>query len=238
MTKLDARRIQRSIKIAAFLLTLATGLGIYLLIFNTSIFSGDKSENLSTDPLGGPIEVQPTTKISPDSNRYLTGEGDYTFIEYIDLACNVCALQHNTIKTLRDQFAGKISFGIKHFPINVHPTSRQRAIAAECAGRQDKFLEFVDAAFALPDLTQDPTDELSTIAISLQLNSDDFNSCLVDSTVVDQITTDASEAMATAAKGVPHSILIDNSNGDLVATFEGRLTDVQFTTQLERLISQ
>lgn len=73
-------------------------------------------------------------------------------IEFGDLECPACAAFH--LRTLRDvkaEFGNQVDFRFVHWPLARHRFARPAAEAAECAARQGRFSEFLDAVFPRQD---------------------------------------------------------------------------------------
>lgn len=69
-------------------------------------------------------------------------------IEFADFECPFCANFHNTIKTVQEQFPGKIALTFIHFPLPGHRFAEPAARAAECAATQGRFEAMHDELFA------------------------------------------------------------------------------------------
>jgi protein-disulfide isomerase len=73
-------------------------------------------------------------------------------IEFVDLECPVCKVAHvGSIEPVRRRYGSRLSVSYVHFPIARHRFARISAQAAECAGDQGQFGDFLDAAFAKQD---------------------------------------------------------------------------------------
>lgn len=178
------------------------------------------------------------SSIDPKSIRYTKGSGSLTFIEYTDLECPYCKDFHPEISTLAEKYSGKVAFTTKHFPLNRHPKAEREAGAAECAGRQGKFFEYMDEIFAVTpsnNLLEDA--ELFTAAEKLGLNMTDFRSCVDSEGYLEVVAADAIEAQAVGATGTPFSILID-ADGNILTRFKGVLNATQLSQALDQFLAQ
>ncbi len=231
------KKIQSLIKKIPHKETLFILIGIaiisYLLFINTATEDTNIVTPITTVNDTNIVDSEEISTIPPSSVRYVEGTGDWIFIEYMNLECTSCAGQHERINTLQDEFTNRIRFGIKHFPINTQKTSKDRAVAAECAGSQGQFIPFIEKAFALEDKKKDPTEDMKKIAEEIGLDMDAFTSCTANETTLDIVANDAIEALGTRAQGVPHAVLIDET-GSIIATFEGALNTTQLRNQLNR----
>jgi protein-disulfide isomerase len=70
-------------------------------------------------------------------------------VEYGDYECTRCKSAAPAVKMLLDDYADKVRFVFRHFPLeDAHPHALAAAEAAECAGEQGKFWEMSDLLFA------------------------------------------------------------------------------------------
>jgi protein-disulfide isomerase len=100
-----------------------------------------------------------------------------TIIEFSDYQCPFCARVTPTLAKIREDYAGRVKFIWKDFPLTqIHPQAFKAAEAAHCAGDQDKYWEFHDRLFANQQALQ--LDALKKHAAELGLNAASFGSCL------------------------------------------------------------
>ena len=69
-------------------------------------------------------------------------------IEFADFECPFCARFHDTIKTVQQEYPGKIAVSFVHFPLPGHRFAQPAARVAECAGEQGRFEAMQDRLFA------------------------------------------------------------------------------------------
>lgn len=66
------------------------------------------------------------------------GSSGTTFTEFLDFECESCRAAYPLIEQLRRQYAGKITFEIRYFPLDAHHNSRNAAAAVEAAHQQGR----------------------------------------------------------------------------------------------------
>jgi len=72
--------------------------------------------------------------------------------EFGDLECPACAAFHlRTLREVKAEFGSQLDFRFVHWPLVRHRFARPAAEAAECAARQGRFPEFLDAVFSRQD---------------------------------------------------------------------------------------
>jgi len=112
-----------------------------------------KSDAPSTSTNTDPKIVTSADHVRGDKNAPVT------LIEYGDLQCPACGAFYPIIKTLEANYAGKVRFVFRHFPLSqIHPNALAAARAAEAAGMQGKFFEMHDKLYE----TQSSWGELTT----------------------------------------------------------------------------
>lgn len=65
-----------------------------------------------------------------------------TIVEYSDYQCPYCRRAHPTIERVMQEYAGKVRFVYRDYPLNFHPRAVPASVAARCAGEQNKFWDY------------------------------------------------------------------------------------------------
>ncbi len=89
-----------------------------------------------------------TNFVGPDTAKLF-------IVEFTDLQCPACKIFHETMKELVATYPNQITWAIRHFPLDEYQGAEPAARAAQAAGNQGKFWEFVDMVFQNPDKTQE-----------------------------------------------------------------------------------
>jgi protein-disulfide isomerase len=74
-------------------------------------------------------------------------DGKVTLVEFLDFECEACGAFYPYVEQFRQDYAGKVTFVTRYFPIPAHQNSRNAAIAVEAAAQQDKFEEMYQMMF-------------------------------------------------------------------------------------------
>ncbi|WP_424186663.1 DsbA family protein [Actinokineospora sp. G85] len=85
----------------------------------------------------------------PGSHTLSQVAGDkVTVVEFLDFQCPACASFYTNItKKLEQDYAGRITFVPRHFPLQSHPLAVPAALAAEAAGKQGKYAQMYHALY-------------------------------------------------------------------------------------------
>jgi len=95
-------------------------------------------------------------------------------IEFSDFQCPACKASLPIINEILNE--QNVVFYYRNFPLTIHENSFIAAEAAECANEQGKFWQYHDILFE----NQNKLDKesLKLYAIQIELNKEQFNSCL------------------------------------------------------------
>jgi len=157
-------------------------------------------------------DTQPI-KISTDDDP-IRGNKDapVTIVEFSDFQCPFCARFHTqTLPLILEQYinTGKVKLVYRDFPLqNSHPNAMAAAVAAECAHEQDKYWEYHDTLFENQGVWN-KANSTSTISIfenfatELELNQEQFNTCLNSGKYVSEINNDLRDGRDYGVTGTP-----------------------------------
>lgn len=139
------------------------------------------------------------------------GESDakVTMVEFTDYQCPFCARYFSdTMSQIKQNFVdtGKIRYVLRDLPLSFHPNAKPAALAARCAGDQEKYMEMHDALYTSQDSwanLSDPKENFVKLATDLGLNVGTFTSCYDDGKYNDEIDADLALANKVGASGTP-----------------------------------
>ena len=129
-------------------------------------------------------------------------------VEYADLQCPACRSFHPVIKKILQEYGQNISLEFKQFPLSMHKNAFLAAQASECANDQDKFIEFVDIAYARQDeFDNKKSNNVASNAFkdfAKQLGLDEtFNDCLDSGVKSSVVRFELAEANQLGLSGTP-----------------------------------
>lgn len=147
MSKRPPKKTRKPIKVkrglsANLMLTIGVvviAVGIIVAAILVAGGKNEKADHVSADILR-----------KPDSNTLTQApDNKVTVVEFLDYQCPACAQYYKNItRKLEDDYAGKITFVTRNFPIQqVHPLAAPAARAAEAAGIQGKYKEMYHALY-------------------------------------------------------------------------------------------
>jgi len=207
-----------------FLLIILGGLFYY---FNNSLMRKINNKTQSSDDIGQDIsgEVENIKQINKDiinsvskeriGNVKKISEGDYILgdigapiqlIVYDDMDSDFSVDYDDSLREASDYFGEKVVIAFRNFPMRSHSDSLVKAMAAECAGEQGKFLEMRD--FILRGEYLDISDDIFLESLE-NFDSNEFKSCLEENRYLEKIQSDIDEATALSVIGAPTTFLND-----------------------------
>jgi protein-disulfide isomerase len=103
--------------------------------------------------------------------------------EFSDFECPYCRQMQPDVQRLKAEYAGKIKWVFRNFPLDFHAQAMPSHIAASCAGKQSKYFEFQSRIFAIPyngrQLDMSPA-QLKNVAQGIGLNIPAYEQCFAD----------------------------------------------------------
>ena len=128
------------------------------------------------------------------------------FLEYGDFQCPACAAYNPILMTLKEEYAGKIEFAYKHFPLKQHKNAEPSAYAAEAARNQGKFWEMDILLFSGQNEwanSEKPLEIFKKYAQSLDLNIDTFVADYNSSEIKKKVSSEYAEGVGLGVNSTP-----------------------------------
>jgi protein-disulfide isomerase len=123
-----------------------------------------------------------------------------TLVEFADYECPYCQKVAEDVKRLQADYAGKVAFSYKDFPLPMHARAEKAAEASRCALKQGKFWEFHDELFHSHELD---VDQLKAQARALKLDDAAFDKCLDSGEEAAAVERDRKEGLRLGINGTP-----------------------------------
>ena len=164
-------------------------------------------------PAPAPAPEQPSGPVDvPLGDAYAIGDPNapITIIEYTDFQCPFCSRHfEQTFPLIIENYVdtGIVYYVFKDFPLTqIHPQAVMAANAARCAGEQDAYLPMHDALFrnqAAWNGRNDADTIFTQYATEMGLVSEQFATCLANSTYEDSIMAELNEGASFGVNGTP-----------------------------------
>jgi formate-nitrite transporter family protein len=123
-------------------------------------------------------------------------------VMYGDFQCPYCAAAYPIVRRIRDQLAGRLLFGFRHFPLrDIHPDAERAAEAAEAAADQGAFWQMHDRMYESNGALS--RDDLIGYTAELGLDSDRVAVELDASAHAARVRRDVDNGLASGVTGTP-----------------------------------
>jgi protein-disulfide isomerase len=162
-------------------------------------------------------------------------------IEFSDFQCPYCAaFVHGTMPELERTYivSGQVLFAFRHLPlVDIHPRALMAAESATCAGRQGRFWQMHDRQFA--ESARLDEESLLAYAAEIDLNVEDFSSCLTAKATEGVIQQEASAAARLLGRAGTPTFLVGRLQPDASVIVTDRIDGTRdfsaFREVIERL---
>ena len=188
----------------AFSFLLTTVILAILLSQSIGIQGGAVSLSAPSAQAGKMPPPQAPAKIN-ETNQDYRGQANapVTITEYADFFCHFCKKSHATTKQVLQNYAGRVKYVFKNFPLSGTPGQGSYVAheASLCAKEQGKYWPYFDAVFEYP--TNPTQADLEKIAQEKGLNLTKFKDCLSSGRTRPTITAEIAEARGKNISGTP-----------------------------------
>ncbi|MBX7270068.1 thioredoxin domain-containing protein [Micromonospora sp. Llam7] len=143
-----------------------------------------------------------------DSHRLTSATDDrVTLVEFLDFECPACGQAFPEVERLRTEYAGRITYVVRNFPLSVHANADLAARAAEAAGRQGKFEQMYVKLFenqsAWGGQQQDQSAIFEGYAQQVGLDVARYRADVVDGAIAARLRQDQEDGTAAGVQGTP-----------------------------------
>jgi len=172
---------------------------------------------------------QPGGAISERGHSLGSSDATAVLTVFTDLECPYCKRAHDVIQRLVKEFGSDLRVVYKHFPLSIHRHAFVAAVAAECAGRQNKFWPYLDLLFSTTDLNESLLRKQAEI---LGLDLSTFDECRKSSEATDAVLGDMKDARQAAVDSTPSMFL----NGRMFRnpSYESLRAEIELETNGQR----
>ncbi|WP_020389648.1 DsbA family protein [Kribbella catacumbae] len=146
--------------------------------------------------------------VRPDSHKLnVAPDGKATFVEFLDFECESCRAAFPAIEQLRKDYAGKVTFVVRYFPIPSHFNAERAARAVEAASQQGKFEQMYQKMYETQtewgEKKVPADDRFRGFAKDLGLNLAAWDKAYNDPATLERIKRDVADGEALGVSGTP-----------------------------------
>jgi len=157
-----------------------------------------------------PTEPQGPVNVNIEGDKFLGQENaKVVFVDFSDFQCPFSKKFYTDIfPNLKKDYidTGKIKYVYKDFPLNFHAQAFKAAMAAECAGEQNKYWEMHNKLYESQSewsTSANPDETYLGYAKAISLDTTKFTSCVSSEKFKDEINGDRTDGVSATVKGTP-----------------------------------
>jgi protein-disulfide isomerase len=126
-----------------------------------------------------------------------------TIVEFTDYQCPFCSRVEGTLDELRERYPDDVRVVVQHLPLGFHRHAFDAAVAAECAGEQDKFWEAHELLFARARELSETNTPASLVRDLQGIHAGRFDACVASEKARTRVAEDARLAERFGVRGTP-----------------------------------
>lgn len=172
------------------------------------VFANPAQDRAARTGVGAESSDAASLLVRPDSHRLSSApDGRVTFVEFLDFECEGCLAAYPSIERLRQDYAGKVTFVVRYFPLPSHFNGMRAAQAVEAAAQQGKFEQMYQRMFQTQSEwgeQQTPKDDVFRgFAADLGLDMAAYDAAYNDPATVERIRKDMADGQALGVQSTP-----------------------------------
>lgn len=170
----------------------------------------------SSEPFAAAVTAAPTSaepQIVRDNSHVLgdPADGRVTLVEFLDLECEACAAVFPFVEELRQEYAGKVRFVIRYFPLPGHANAVNAALAVEAAAQQGRLEEMYAILYRSQaewgEKQESQAELFRGIAEELGLDMEAYDAAIADPATAARVELDRGDGEALGLQGTPSFFL-------------------------------
>lgn len=136
-----------------------------------------------------------------------TADGTVTLVEFLDFECEVCGAVYPHMEEIREEYAGRVTFVVRYFPMPGHKNSSNAAIAVEAAAQQNQFEAMYSKMFTTQPTWGESQESKAALfrsfAEELGLNLTEFDAAVADPATAHRVRFDFDAGRELGVQGTP-----------------------------------
>lgn len=165
---------------------------------------------VASAPIAAPATTQASSNLITDivqrgGHSKGAANAPVVMVEYSDFQCPFCTRHTQEVAPQLEETyikSGQMRLVYKHYTVK-GPDSVTAALAAECAGEQNKFWEYHDLLFANSGQVAFNTENLKAFAAELKLDLAVFSQCFDSQKYLSVVEANSAEAQQLGIRGTP-----------------------------------
>jgi protein-disulfide isomerase len=183
----------------------AVAVAVLALVLLASRPSTPAPENAEASA-GAPVSSE--VLVRENSHRLSTADdGRVTLVEFLDFECESCRTAFPIVEQLRNEYAGRVTFVTRYFPIPSHSNAENAAVAVEAAARQGRFEAMYQRMFETQaewgEQQESKVDVFRGFAADLGLDMAAYDRAITDPATLERVLADKRDGEAAGVHGTP-----------------------------------
>jgi protein-disulfide isomerase len=193
----------KNLKATITVVLVAAGVLLLLLVLNRP-GTPDPAVPQAAAGSGIPAELL----VRDNSHRLSTApDGRVTFVEFLDFECESCGAVYPAVEQLRSEYAGRVTFVARYFPIPSHANAENAAVAVEAAAQQGRFEAMYQRMFETQTAWGEQQASQATLfrgfAADLGLDIAAYDRAVADPATLARVLGDRRDGEAAGVQGTP-----------------------------------
>lgn len=214
-------------------------IGVIAAVAGLMVLRSNKSESQPTSPASGVESARASAAavlVRDESHRLQEApDGKVTVVEFLDFECEACLSAYPTVEQIRADYAGRITYVVRYFPIASHPNAQLAAQTAQAAAQQGRFEEMYTTLFdKAADWSHQESSQAAlfrSYATGIGLDMTQFELDWNSAAVVDRVNRDSADGTALGVSGTPTffvngaPVVVESSWNDLRTAIDAALAE-------------
>ena len=164
--------------------------------------------------------------VRADSHQLSTApEGAPVLVEFLDFECESCKAAHPFVEQLRRDYAGRVTFVIRYFPLPGHANSTPSALAAEAAAQQGQLEAMYQRLYETQEAWGEQPEATPEVfrahAEAIGLDMAAYDAAVADPATAARVAADFDDGVALGVTGTP-TFFLDGERLEVATTEEFR----------------
>lgn len=184
--------------------------------------SGTPTADGGTTPDAGAVSER---LVRPESHRLNTAaDGKVTVVEFLDFECEACGAAFPGVERLREEYADRITYVVRYFPIESHFNAENAARAAQAAANEGRFeamyLKLFEAQPQWGEQQVSAATLFEGFAQELGLGINRFRADVAAEETIQRVRAEREDGYALGVQGTP-TFFINGSKFTGTPSYEG-----------------
>ena len=154
------------------------------------------------------IDAASAQVVRDNSHRLSEAPGSKaTFVAFLDFECGACRESYPVVEQLREEYAGRVTFVVRYFPVHSHINAMRAARAVEAAAQQGQLEVMYQRMYATQEEwggKQVPADDtFRGYAVDLGLDLTTWDAVYNDNLTIDRVNLDVADGRALGVDSTP-----------------------------------